>query len=72
MVVRTLVCRHLSLIQPLLIGDPYVWGNRLHGNVCGWHRPSLDGCRRFCDSSPETGKLKNLVELGLHEVSDRV
>jgi hypothetical protein len=34
-VVRTLVCRHLSLIQPPLEGGPYVWGNLLHGNVRG-------------------------------------
>jgi hypothetical protein len=34
-VVRTLVCRHLSLIQPPLEGGPYVCGNLLPGNVCG-------------------------------------
>jgi hypothetical protein len=34
-VVRTLVCRHLSLIQPPLKGGRYVCGNLLHGNVCG-------------------------------------
>jgi hypothetical protein len=33
--VRTLVCRHLSLIQSPLEGGPYVCGNLLHGNVCG-------------------------------------
>ena len=34
-VVRTLVCRHLSLIQPPFEGGQYVCGNLLHGNVCG-------------------------------------
>ena len=31
--VRTLACRHPSLIQPPLKGGPYVCGNLLHGNV---------------------------------------
>jgi hypothetical protein len=34
-VVRTLICRHLSLIQSPLEGGPYICGNLLHGNVCG-------------------------------------
>jgi hypothetical protein len=33
-VVRTLVCWHLSLIQSPLEGGPYFCGNLLHGNVC--------------------------------------
>jgi hypothetical protein len=39
--VRTLVCRHLSLIQSPLEGGPYSCGNLLHGNVCGGYRPPL-------------------------------
>jgi hypothetical protein len=35
MVVRALVCRHLSLIQPPLEGDRYVCGNLLHSNDFG-------------------------------------
>jgi hypothetical protein len=31
-VVRTLVCRHLSLVQPPLEGGRYVGGNLLHRN----------------------------------------
>jgi hypothetical protein len=34
-VVRALVCRHLSLIQPPLEGDRYVCGNLLHSNDFG-------------------------------------
>jgi hypothetical protein len=34
-VVRTLVCRHLSLIQPPLEGGRYVCGNLLHSNDFG-------------------------------------
>ena len=40
MVVRALICRHLSPIQSPLEGGPYFCGNLLHGNVCGWYRPS--------------------------------
>jgi hypothetical protein len=32
----------------------------------------LGGCRRSCDSSLEAGRPKNLIELGLRGVSDRV
>ncbi len=32
----------------------------------------LGGCRRFCESFLEAGKLENLIELGLRGVSDRV
>ena len=34
-VVRTLIYRHLSPIQPPLKGGAYVCGNLLHGNICG-------------------------------------
>jgi hypothetical protein len=34
-VVRALVCRHLSLIQPPLEGGRYVCGNLLHSNDFG-------------------------------------
>ena len=34
-VVQTLVCRHLSLIQPPLEGGRYVCGNLLHSNDFG-------------------------------------
>jgi hypothetical protein len=46
-VARTLVCRHLSLIQPPLEGDRYVGGNLLRGNDFGRCLPLLSGCWRL-------------------------
>jgi hypothetical protein len=67
-VVGTLGWWHPHPVQPPLKVSPYFWGNRLHGNAFGSHRPPLGAClEQGCKSLGEASR--KLVKTGLYNRS---